>query len=262
MKRLVSTLAGMAILGVATNAGAYLLSSWAVLRKLETKRAEAGVMTLVVSGQLTVAGAQGKALAAALKLPTEGDQVTVPAQVSYRAPGRCRVDVTAPGVAEGARPYALSKNGALAGSPELLPVQHLLSLACPLLSSGGGETGSKALTEWMHALGVDTQSTSLSRFGRGVVAEVLGAEARDFSVAQVWVDKDNFVPVRVIAKVGAAMLDARLLDVGAAGSGSEVMPRAMELWQLTGTDGQGTLLARFEGDHAEPNTKVPETLWP
>jgi outer membrane lipoprotein-sorting protein len=53
------------------------------------------------------------------------------------------------------------------------------------------------LQHQLHLLGIDVSIASLGRF-HGKTAYVLGAQYPDESVSQVWIDKDTFLPFRLI----------------------------------------------------------------
>ena len=59
--------------------------------------------------------------------------------------------------------------------------------------------GRERLAERLSALGIDMARASLGRLG-DTVAFVIGAQYPDESVSQLWVDKETFLPLRLILK--------------------------------------------------------------
>ena len=249
-----------ALLLLSAPAFAYLLPGWSLVRKAEAHRAELGLHSLQVQGTLMLTGERARALADRLHQPLDQGQLSIPAVATYKYPGRCRIALPT-GSAAAQALVVTDRSGAMGGSPELQFLQPMLALGCPLLTSRGGDEGTRAIVEWMKTLGVDFQTVSLSRFEPSI-AEVVGAEARDLASSQVWIDKDNFVPLRVVAKQGGAVYDVRYLDLGAPGSGADTLPRIIELWKLPSSgSGPGEMLARFTGSKADPNADVADALF-
>ncbi len=69
-----------------------------------------------------------------------------------------------------------------------------------------------------------------------------------------FVDKETWMPLRLLAMEGGARLDVRLLD-WASPNGGDWFPRAVEVW-----DGE-KLLLRFTTEKAAGNPKLPDTLF-
>jgi hypothetical protein len=252
----------LSLLLVSAPALAYLLPGWSLVKKSEQRRETLNLHSLQVQGTLLLTGDAAKKFGDQLHQSLDQGQLALPAVASFKYPGRCRIELPTAGT--GGKPLAMTdRNGALGGAPELTFLQPMLTLGCPLLTSRGGDEGLRAMVDWMKTLGVDFQTASLSRMG-SKLAEVVGAEARDLSSSQVWIDKDEFVPLRVIAKLNAGVYDVRYLDLGAPGSGAETLPRIIELWQLPASGdgtGAGQLVARFTGAKADPNATVDDGLF-
>ena len=99
---------------------------------------------------------------------------------------------------------------------------------CALLALRSGGTQSRgALEGHLRALGVDSRSSSLQRFG-GQVVYALG-DTSDDKFAQLWVYKQSFQPARMrwTAKDGTRW-DVWLVDYGAPPAG-EAFPRVIEV---------------------------------
>lgn len=253
--RAMSLVSAAVVTCVGATASAYMLPGGSVLKKVEEKRQELGASSVQVQGTLTLAGAAASAVAAKLARTAEGGELSVPAVASYKMPGRCRIELAGASLPT-PHPFAADRNGALQGSEELRPVQTLLALVCPLLSSRGGDESTRTLIEWAKRAGVDFSVTSLTR-SQGAIAEVIGAQPREPGKPQLWVDKDNFVCLRVVLKKGAETYAVKL-DPGA--GILDAHPRTLELWQL-GPDGKETLVLRFSAEKIEANAKVDDKLF-
>jgi hypothetical protein len=70
----------------------------------------------------------------------------------------------------------------------------------------------EALSERLSDLGVDISVSSLGKF-EGLPAFVVGAEYPDETVAQVWIDKDTFQPLRMIIPSANSSYRADFLDI-------------------------------------------------
>ncbi|MBS2027570.1 MAG: hypothetical protein JST54_06685 [Deltaproteobacteria bacterium] len=248
---------GLIVLGVLAIAGtawAYMLPADALLRKMEQKREDQHVFSLVVQGSYTLTGTAAQSLAQKLGRFAEGGELSVPAVATYKMPGRCRIDLNLPAAP---RPYAVDRNGVVSGSDEMKDAQTLLQLGCPLLASRGSPEETKLLREWAATSKVDFDVTSLAR-ANNAVAEVIGAGPHDKLKPQIWIDKDELVPLRVILKKGDAFYDLRF-DPGVGILDSH--PRTLELWQMGTGDGGEQLLARFSAEKIEPNAKVDDKLF-
>jgi len=73
--------------------------------------------------------------------------------------------------------------------------------------------GRERLADRLLSLGVDMSVVSLGRF-KETVAFVLGAKYPDKSASQLWVDKETFLPVRLLLKTKAqdSPVEVRYLD--------------------------------------------------
>jgi len=255
MRRVVIALG---VLAMAGTAWAYMLPAESLLRKVEGKREDQHVFSLVVQGSYTLTGPAAQSLAQKLGRFAEGGELNVGAVATYKMPGRCRIDLVLPNLAAGTqRPFAMDRNGVVSGTDEMKDAQTLLQLGCPLLSSRGSPEETHLLTEWLRNSGVDFQETSLAR-SNNAIAEVIGAGPHDKLKPQLWIDKDELVPLRVILKKGDTFYDLRF-DPGVGILDSH--PRTLELWQMGTGDGGEQLLARFSAEKIEPNAKVDDKLF-
>lgn len=250
-------LAGLSALSLAGTAWAYMLPAGSLMRKLAQKRDDQHVHSLVVHGSLTLTGQAAQAMAEKLGKFAEGGELSVPAVANYLMPGRCRIDLQLPNAAPGApAPFARDANGALSQSPDMATASLLLQLACPLLAARGDDSA-HSLIAWAKAQGVRFNVTSLSRVN-SALAEVIGAGPHDALAPQLWIDKDQYVPLRVILKVSGAWYDVRF-DPGV--GILESHPQTLELWKMGEGKGGEQLLLRFSAGKLLPNAKVDAALF-
>jgi len=234
-----------------------MLPAGSLMRKLAQRRDDQHIHSLVVHGSLTLTGPAAQAMAEKLGKYAEGGELSVPAVASYLMPGRCRIDLQLPTAAPGApAPFARDANGALASSPDMADAARLLQLACPLLAARGDDSA-RGLVSWAKGQGVRFNVTSLSRVN-SALAEVIGAGPHDALAPQLWIDKDAFVPLRVILKEDGAWYDVRF-DPGV--GILESHPQTLELWKMGQGKGGEQLLLRFSAGKLQPNAKVDAALF-
>jgi hypothetical protein len=223
---------------------AFVMSPWSILRKVATHREEMELTSLVVRGTFTFQGADANAAAAALKLVT-APELSASGSITYRMPGRCRVELDARG---GPAPVATWVNGNVKVSgPTLQPLKAMAQYVCPVIANPSTEE----LSGILKARGIDTAEATLGRVN-GVVSYVVGGRAKE-GVPSFWVEKERFDPLRLIVKDGDAMEDVKLLDYSSPLAG-EWHPRVVELRR-------GEELTRFVADKIETNSKLPDNLF-
>ncbi|HET9554932.1 MAG TPA: hypothetical protein VFP50_18345 [Anaeromyxobacteraceae bacterium] len=241
-------------LAAALPAAAYVLPAPAVVKKAAEKRAALDLLSVEVTGTLELRGAALARLGALA--PAAGGALTVPARILLKVPGRARVELLAAGAAEGERPFValrddrLTGQGGLEGTPAAAALVR--GLAALLAAPTGGE--GHALAEALVRRGVKLDDATLGRFN-GRLAYVLGGrfvEGKRQPLA--FVDKESFMPLRLLAAEGGAVLDVRLID-WASPTGGDWFPRAVEVW-----DG-AQLLAKFTTEKAAANPKLSEALF-
>jgi hypothetical protein len=243
------------LLAAALPAAAYLLPASAILRHLGERRAALELEALEVAGTFQAEGAAADRLAAPGIARGPGGAVSAPARFLMKVPGRCRLELTLPGVAEADRPYVairegrLSAHGGLEASPAAAALVHA---ACALLAipSGGDASGAYAVA--LRRRGVAVSDVSLGRFD-GRIAYIIGGRARERRPS-AFVDKDGFQPLRLVAAEGGALQDVRLLGWGSP-TGGDWFPRAVEVFE-----GEA-LRIRFTTERAAANPKIPEALF-
>lgn len=250
MKRSVLVLA---LLAVSAPAWAYVLRSDAVVEKMADRRLELQLQSMRAHGTLYLEGEQAKKAASALGQQLIGDRLQLSATIHYKMPGRCRVELE-PGP-DGVRPSVSNVNGQLrSAGVELAALEAIARYACPVLYQRGGPDGERAVNSFMRNLGVDARTVKLGRAGGGV-AYVVGGKPRDTGKPQLWVDKDRFQPVRVVAaRAEGGPREVRLVDYSSP-VGGEWHPRIIEVRQ-------GELhLGKFVAERVEPNPKIDDAIF-
>jgi len=252
---------------------AYLPPATAILKRVVQKRDELGVTSLEADGTLELSGDGALALKALLAGPggppptptappagTGGaptPQLSVPAALFVKAPGRCRLELAPEGAPPAARPTLSLRGARMAGQRGLdgvLPARALLEGLCALLAErgAGGAEPERYLAERLAGRGVALGEVAFGRLGERV-AWVLGARPQD-PRPQAWIDKLTFQPIRLLASLGGADRDVRLLDFGSP-IGGEIFPRAVEVWSAD------KLEARFTLGKVTTNLKLPDALF-
>lgn len=232
---------------------AYVLPSWAILRRMTEARDELHLFTLRVDGTVAFSGEATRQAAAALGVTADRPELISDAALLFKMPGRCRLDVTP---IEGGKLAAVQASGKLRVEGTAVPavsvaVQQLCALLGYRSSSEGEARGT--VEKYLRSLKIDPEErTSLARFG-GTVAYVIGnpAEGRP----QFWVYKDAFLPARLrfTDEQGTAW-DVRLLDYSSPATG-EWFPRIVEVYR------GAELQLRFTSLKADLKAPMPDKLF-
>ena len=157
----------------------------------------------------------------------------------------------------------IEREGVAAAGPEgalkLLtgPAQNVL----PVLLFPKGHTVDEMVERMgrsLTALGIDVHQGSLGHQDESV-AYIIGARSWEVDKPQLWLDKGNYQPVRIVlaqadASGRSVRLETRLLEYGQ-GPGGATLPRFFE--ELV--DGQRQRRAEITG--AQFNQNLPETLF-
>lgn len=249
MKRL------LALVGVLVSlaASAYVLPGGAILRRMVSGRESLQLSSVKVDGSFTFSGPAVKEGVAALGNSTEGSELVADGALYLRVPGRCRWEASAP---DGTKVAVVSSNGRTRVEGQEVPsMVAALEPMCALLAMrtrGSATELRESVEQQLQRLGIETQTTSLARFG-GEVAYVLGRPAE--GEPQFWVYKDTFRPARLRwkDKAGTAW-DVRFLDFASPVTG-EGVPRRIEVWR-----GAERAL-RFTALQSDPKAKLPDTLF-
>lgn len=247
----------LALVGLwALPALAYILPVSGILKRLGHRREALALASLEVRGAFAMPGDPARAAAAALGLPLTGTELSAPAVLTFKMPGRCRLELSPPDLVEAERPAAVVKNGHLAGVRGLDRVAAAAAMLrglCALLGPRpGGPEPDRPYTQELSRLGIPLAEAALGRFN-GLVAYVIGARAAE-ARPQAWVDKQAWQPLRVVFMGAAGLADVRLLDWGSP-TGGDWFPRAVEVHQ------GGALQARFVTEKAAANPRVPDALF-
>lgn len=244
-----------ALVGVlaSLSAGAYVLPGGAILRRMVSAREDLQLSNVKVDGSLTFYGPAVKEAGTALGNTTERSELGVDGTLSLRVPGRCRWEASAP---DGTRVAAVSNNGRRrAEGPELPALSAAIEPLCALLAMrtrGDLPELRESVEQQLQALGIQTRTTSLARFG-GEVAYVLGEPAE--GQPQFWVYKDTFRPARLRWKdKGGTAWDLRFNDFASPVTG-EGVPRTIEVWR--GTE----RVVRFTALQSDPKARLPDSLF-
>jgi hypothetical protein len=236
---------------LALPAAAYILPPEAVVKKASERRAALEVLTVEAAGTVEL---RGTALARLGAQPAAGTTLTLPARILVKQGGKARRELQPVDAAEGERPYASVRDEALSGRGGLdaTPAAAALVRAlAALLSAPPGNEG-KALGDALARRGVKLDDVTLGRFN-GRLALVLGGREAD-PRPLAFIDKETFLPLRLLFSEGSVRLDVRLLD-WASPTGGDWFPRAVEVW-----DG-ATLLLRFTTEKASVNGKLADALF-
>lgn len=251
--RAVKRLVALAGVLASLSAGAYVLPGGSILRRMVSAREDLQLSNVKVDGSLTFYGPAVKEAGAALGSPTERSELGVDGTLSLRVPGRCRWEASAP---DGTKVAAVSNNGRRrAEGPEIPALAAAIDPLCALLAmrtTGDVPELREAVEQQLQALGIQTRTTSLARFG-GEVAYVLGDPAE--GQPQFWVYKDTFRPARLRWKDRAGTAwDMRFHDFASPVTG-EGVPRTIEVWK--GTE----RVLRFTALQSDPKSRLPDTLF-
>jgi hypothetical protein len=249
MSRRLRPLAAAALAAIALPALAYLLPTTSVLRRLGERREKLAIATLEVTGTLQVEGPLADRLRAAAGQPA-GGIATAPARFLLKVPGRCRLEVVGATPAESAHVALREGRVTGAGGLETDPAAAAtLRALCTLLGTSTAGDASDAYAAALARRGVSLGEQGLGRFD-GRVAYVIGGRGRE-ARPMLYVDKDSFQPLRLVAVEGGALVDVRLLGWGSP-TGGDWFPRAVEAVQAE------RLLLRFTTEKANANPRIPE----
>ncbi len=233
------------VLAAALPALAYVLPVKGILRRMGERRAALDVVALEVTGTFQAEGPAAEKLAVA-GLARTGAAVSSPARLLVKVPGRCRLELAPSGLPEAERPFVAVRDGKLSARGGLDGVRAML-LAAPASGDASG-----VFAGLLARRGVGLSEATLGRFD-GRIAYVVGGRARE-AKPLLFVDKDGFLPLRLVAPEGGALADVRLLGWGSP-AGGDWFPRAAEVWE------GDALRVRFTTDKAAANPKLPDALF-
>jgi hypothetical protein len=242
------------LLTAALPALGYLLPAQGILRRMGERRAALGVYALEVSGTFQAEGPAAERLAG-VGLGRPGVPFAAPARLLVKVPGRCRLELAPSGLSDAERPFVAVRDGKLSGHGGLEAVPAAVALVravCALLAVPVVGDASEAYAQALGKRGVALADATLGRFD-GRIAYVLGGRARD-TKPLVFVDKDAFLPLRLVSPEGGLLSDVRLLGWGSP-TGGDWFPRAAEVWD------RDVLRIRFTTEKAAANPKLADALF-
>ncbi len=242
-------------LAVALPALAYVLPVSGILRRMGERRAALSLDALEVHGTLTARGAAADRIAGPDARPA-GREVSAPARFLSKVPGRCRLEVVRPDGAEAERPFVAVRDGKLTGPLADDPAAAAFArAACALLAAPTAGDASAAYASALARRGVAVTDAALGRFD-GRLAYVVGGRPGQ-AKPLLFVDKEAFQPLRLIAPEGGELADVRFLGWGSP-MGGDWFPRAVEVW----TRDKAAAALRFSTERATANPRLPESLFP
>ena len=248
--------AALLALLAAAPAAAYLLPGPAVLRRLAQRRADLGLSSLEVRGTFVLTGEAARAAAGVTGLQLLGNEISAPATLSIKMPGRCRLELSPLDAPESERPAVVVKQGRISGVRGLDRVAPAAALArgvCALLGERpGGPEPARPYVEELARLGVAIEEVALGRLG-GRTAYVIGARPSERR-PQASVDKPSFQPLRVISTLASGLHDVRLIDFGSP-TGGDWFPRAVEVYE------GAEMRARLTTEKAAANPRISDALF-
>ena len=185
----------------------YLLPGPVLLRQFGARRAEAGPAQARLAGTLSLFEGDARALAARTGLPLLGeraDRLDLPAELSLEA-GRCTLTL---GPTD--RPLAeITATGGRVQPDPALPAGAVALAAdgcLPFIWRGAG--AEEAWTAFLQAHGASPHDVAFTRFD-GQVAYAIGGPADGRSNAVLVLSEDGLVPLRLLVKDGASLVDVR-----------------------------------------------------
>lgn len=242
-----------ALLAAAAPALAYVLPATAILRQLGQRRAALQLSTLEVTATLRAEGAAAARLAPLVGAPA-APALEVPVRLQLAVPHRCRLELAPADAAVTERPALATRDAQLAarGALETVPgAAALVRSVCLLLAQPAQGDASEIYGAALARRGVALPDVTLGRFD-GRIAYVIGGRDRD-AKPLLFVSKDDFQPMRLLATEGGALTDVRLLGWGSA-TGGDWFPRAVEVRE------GGALLLRLTTERAAANVKLDAAL--
>lgn len=239
-KSIMRSMSALALAGLAAVpfvAYAYLLPADAILSTAARKRAEIGFTTIVAEG--TYQRGEG---APKLKV-WEAVRANKAHRVERRDGNNTEVALTVPG-----KRYSF-KTGERTPAPQKFNGDLIFTFFAATERDPG------KTSQFLRAHDIDDNIVSLSRL-EGRVAYVIGAKPWETNKSQLWIDKELFLPIRLIHvdRQSSSVTDTRFLGVGSAIT-SEWFPQRIELWK------DGKLVESTTYSSARLNEEVSEDLF-
>jgi hypothetical protein len=212
---------------------AYVLPSYAIVKKMCESRDNIGLTTLKVDGAATVGPTLAKDVATALNVDWVSGELYVTFSASMKFPGRCHVELSSPNTTK--KVVAVSSNGKKRNEGLDLPaLQVATDEICALLVVRGKDEARQEVDKHLQSLKVNKALVSLGRF-HGALAWVVGdaGEAPQLWVYKPLLNDPNNTPPVYPARVRftddkSNKWDVQLYDWGSA-VGSDWFPRVVEV---------------------------------
>lgn len=212
---------------------AYVLPSYAIVKKMCESRDNIGLTTLKVDGAATVGPTLAKDVAQALNVDWVSGELYVSFSASMKFPGRCHLELSSPNTTK--KVVAVSSNGKKRNEGLDLPaLQVATDEICALLVVRGKDESREEVNKHLQSLKVNLRQVSLGRF-HGALTWVVG-EPGDAS--QLWVYKPLLNDLTTAPPIYPARVrftddksnkwDVQLYDWGSA-VGSDWFPRVLEV---------------------------------
>ena len=237
-------LAALVLLSLAGPALAYIPPATTVLRETAKHRDETQPASVEARGTIQI-----------------GEAVPLPAVLWVKSPGRCRMEVALPADAPAKQAVVVVRNGRIASARAAETVPQAVAIAeaaCALLAGPRGDGADRGIAQALAQRGVAVGPVVLGHLGPRI-AWVLGGKASG-SQPQAWIDKQELRPMRLVADLGGARRDVRLLDWpappdAATPKAPPAFPRRIEVHS------GDALEALFAVDRAIPNPRVPDSMF-
>lgn len=123
----------------------------------------------------------------------------------------------------------------------------------PYLYFVEGEVKGSRWLALLESLRVDTKVDAITRF-HSRVAVVLGAKTWERDRPQFWLDKDRFVPLRLMLLDGKSLVDIQWIEWGTK-TGGDWFPSVMEIRK------DGKVIERCEVDEVTSGVSMPEDMF-
>src|SRR5258708_3299970 len=213
-ERILGVVALIAVSALPAIALAYILPAEAILSTMARRRAEIAFSTLVAEGTYQASG---------------GPTATV---WEVLVPGRVRrVERKRPASPEITLIKETKRWSYKLGEKSPAPTKGPSDLFLVFLGASDKDPGGGRGSAFLRSRGIDESVVSLSRLDKRA-SFVIGAKPWESKKPQLWVDKEFFLPSRLVEvdKQSGSITDTRLLGYGSAATG-EWYPQRIEVWK-------------------------------
>jgi hypothetical protein len=216
---------------------AYVLPAEAILSTMAKRRAEIAFNTIVAEGTYQPSGGASANVW----------EVLIPGRVR-------RIERKTPQVTEIQLMRETKRWAYKLGDKGVAGQKFAGDLLLTFLGANDKDPGGSRGSAFIRARGIDESVVSLSRLDKRA-CYVIGAKPWETKKPQLWVDKEFYVPARLIEvdKQSGAVTDTRLLGYGSAVTG-EWYPQRVEVWK------DGNLVETTTYSSARLNEEVNDDL--